>query len=158
MFALVAIGTSVPPAHARAEAALEALRKHTAWQVRAQSDIVETPAWGGATAQRFCNAAVVLETGLSAPAILRALWALELRAGRVRTLKNGPRTLDLDLLATEGCEVEAPGLALPHPGLMTRDFAREPAAEALRRGWADGRVPRAFGAAVVSGCTRFVTA
>lgn len=132
-FALVGIGASVPPAADRAEWAIDALAQTPSLDLLARSDILQTPAWGGVTAQPFANAVVVLGCSLVPDALLRLLWALEHRAGRVRGHKNGPRTLDLDILALSGMRSEAEHLKLPHPGLKTRDFARVPAAQALTR-------------------------
>jgi 2-amino-4-hydroxy-6-hydroxymethyldihydropteridine diphosphokinase len=76
----------------------------------------------------YLNAAVRLSWRGALPALLDALLALERAAGRVRTQKWGPRTLDLDILwASEACET--PALRVPHPELEQRWFALQPLLE-----------------------------
>lgn len=78
----------------------------------------------------FLNAAALLECeerGL--PALLEALLDLELRLGRVRAERWGPRAIDLDLLWAEGVVLESERLLLPHPRLAGRAFALLPLLE-----------------------------
>lgn len=65
---------------------------------------------------------VGLNTGLSAPALLCATQAIEQRLQRVRDIKNGPRTIDLDILLFDDAVIETPNLIIPHPALLQRDF------------------------------------
>jgi 2-amino-4-hydroxy-6-hydroxymethyldihydropteridine diphosphokinase len=74
----------------------------------------------------FVNAAVQLDTTLSPHALLDALLAIEQRAGRVRAERNGPRTLDLDLLHIDGVKLDDPRLTLPHPRMAERAFVLLP--------------------------------
>lgn len=77
----------------------------------------------------FLNAAVLWEGQLDPDALLGVLQRLELAAGRVRTVRWGPRTLDLDLLWVEGVRRDEPRLTLPHPRLPERAFALVPLVE-----------------------------
>ena len=77
----------------------------------------------------FINAAAVLETTLGAEALLDALLDLETRFGRHRRDRNGPRTLDLDLLLYNDSEIDQPRLTVPHPRLHLRAFVLRPLAE-----------------------------
>jgi 2-amino-4-hydroxy-6-hydroxymethyldihydropteridine diphosphokinase len=63
---------------------------------------------------------------LSPHALLDALLAIEQQAGRVRAERNGPRTLDLDLLHVEGVQLDDPQLTLPHPRMTERAFVLLP--------------------------------
>jgi len=63
----------------------------------AVSRVYRTPPWGGVAQADFLNAAAQVRTVLSPEALLEALLARELAQGRVRSVPNGPRTLDLDL-------------------------------------------------------------
>lgn len=74
----------------------------------------------------FYNAVVVLETSLTADALLQALFAIEAAQGRVREQRWGPRTLDLDLLLYGDERRSSPELTLPHPGLTQRAFVLYP--------------------------------
>jgi 2-amino-4-hydroxy-6-hydroxymethyldihydropteridine diphosphokinase len=82
----------------------------------------------------FINAAVLLNTTLTAPALLAQLLEIERNAGRQRggdtaALRWGPRVLDLDLLLYGDAVINVPGLRVPHPYLHERAFALVPLAE-----------------------------
>jgi 2-amino-4-hydroxy-6-hydroxymethyldihydropteridine diphosphokinase len=68
-------------------------------------------------------------TSLTAPALLRALQAIENAAGRERPYRNAPRTLDLDLLLYGVARIESPELTVPHPRMGHRAFVLVPLAE-----------------------------
>ncbi len=100
-------------------------------RVAARSRLYSTAPVGFADQPRFLNAAVKLETALEPGALLDALMGIEAGFGRDRSggLKNGPRTLDLDILLIEGEAVDEPGLVVPHPRLAERAFALAPLCE-----------------------------
>jgi 2-amino-4-hydroxy-6-hydroxymethyldihydropteridine diphosphokinase len=100
-------------------------------RVAATSTLYETDPEGGVPEPRYVNAAVRLETELSARALLAACLDIERRHGRIRPgdKRKLPRTIDIDLLLY-GAEVrDEPGLALPHPALLSRPFVRIPLAD-----------------------------
>lgn len=78
---------------------------------------------------RYLNAAVRIETPLAPVALLERLLEVERRFGRTRTLRWGPRTLDLDILFIFGVHLESPALTVPHPQLLERPFAIVPLLE-----------------------------
>jgi len=78
----------------------------------------------------FVNAVVSVRTALAPRELLAALHEVEAEFGRVRSLRNASRTLDLDLLAYDGAVINDPGgLVLPHPRLEERAFVLLPLAE-----------------------------
>ena len=77
----------------------------------------------------YVNAVVEIETLLSAPALLAALQRIEQLAGRERTSRNAPRTLDLDLLAYGAATMASAALVIPHPRMFERAFVLAPLAE-----------------------------
>lgn len=77
----------------------------------------------------YRNAAAEVITTLSAPDLLAVLQGIENRFGRVRTIRWGPRTLDLDLLLFGGTVSDDPALTLPHPRMHERAFVLAPLAE-----------------------------
>ena len=85
-----------------------------------------------------------------------ALLDLEQRFGRIRAERNGPRTLDLDVLLYNDLEIDLPRLTLPHPRLHLRAFVLQPLAEIApklqlpRRGPISAWLP----AVANQGCTR----
>jgi 2-amino-4-hydroxy-6-hydroxymethyldihydropteridine diphosphokinase len=89
----------------------------------------------GMTAQPpFVNAVAEVRTGLTPEALLERLHLIERMAGRRRTLRWGPRTLDLDLLDYHGLVRPPPARpVLPHPGIAQRIFVLAPAAEIAPR-------------------------
>lgn len=77
----------------------------------------------------FLNMAVAGRTGLEPLPLLRALQGIESALGRVRSFRNAPRPLDLDLLAYGQVVLAGPELTLPHPRLHLRGFVLHPLAE-----------------------------
>ncbi|MDE2223715.1 MAG: 2-amino-4-hydroxy-6-hydroxymethyldihydropteridine diphosphokinase [Xanthomonadaceae bacterium] len=110
----------------RGFAALAAL-PHTI--LRARSRLYRTPPWGVVDQPDFVNAAARLDTTLAPRELLDALLAIEASAGRVRGARNGPRTLDLDLLLYGDRAINEPDLVVPHPGLHERAFVLLPLAD-----------------------------
>lgn len=104
-------------------------------QVRASS-VIDTEPVGGPEQPAYANAVVVGRTRWSAPRLLRALHEIEAEAGRVRAVRWGPRTLDLDLIqwGIPGTDSEwlspGPALLLPHPRAHERGFVVRPWLEA----------------------------
>jgi 2-amino-4-hydroxy-6-hydroxymethyldihydropteridine diphosphokinase len=74
----------------------------------------------------FANAVAELETRLAPRPLLRELLHIEQRHGRVRSIRNGPRTLDCDLLLHDDCIMTGPELILPHPRMHERAFVLVP--------------------------------
>ena len=77
----------------------------------------------------YHNAVVAVETGLAPLAILERLQEIEYDFGRVRTSRNAPRLLDLDLVAYDDVIVDRPALIVPHPRMHERAFVLRPMAE-----------------------------
>jgi 2-amino-4-hydroxy-6-hydroxymethyldihydropteridine diphosphokinase len=118
--AYVALGSNLDDPRQQVLDAMMALAQLPETTVAQRSLLYRTPPWGITGQPPFVNAVVELETGLSPHALLDALLDLEQRAGRVRAVRNGPRTLDLDLLHVDE------RLSLPHPRMMDRAFVLLP--------------------------------
>ena len=132
--AAIALGSNLGdrPAHLDgAIAGLESLGK-----VVGRSSVYETAPVGGPEQGPYLNAVVVLDTELAAPALLEAMLAIERAAGRVRDVRWGPRTIDLDLIVYGDEQIDLPGLTVPHPRAAERRFVLEPLAEV----WPDARL------------------
>ena len=94
------------------------------------SSAIETPPVGGPPGQGpYLNAAAELATHLAPRALLARLLEVERSLGRERREKNGPRTIDLDLLLYDALVLDEPGLTLPHPRMHERRFVLAPLAE-----------------------------
>ena len=81
---------------------------------------------GGPGQGAYLNAVVQAETALDPAEVLSSCLAVERDAGRVRSVANAPRTLDLDLLLYGDAVLSGPGLTVPHPRLHERAFALVP--------------------------------
>lgn len=100
-------------------------------EVVAWSSLYATEPVGFSEQPGFVNAVAAVETGLGAEAVLEELLQLERRFGRDRSsgVRNGPRSLDLDLLLLGELAMETEQLKLPHPRLAERRFVLTPLVE-----------------------------
>jgi len=78
---------------------------------------------------KFLNAVAIFETSLDPFEFSRLMHGIEDALGRKRTVKNGPRTIDIDLVDFGGIEIDTPELVLPHPRAAEREFVTRPLAE-----------------------------
>lgn len=97
--------------------------------ITARSSVYETEPVGGPAQGAYLNAVVQAETALDPEAVLASCLGVERDLGRVRGVKNAPRTLDLDLLLYGGLVVNTPALAVPHPRMHERRFVLVPLLE-----------------------------
>lgn len=77
----------------------------------------------------FLNQAIALETSLAPLALLKETQKIENTLGRVRTVRFGPRTIDIDILLYDDVVAETPELTLPHPRMLERRFVLQPLSE-----------------------------
>jgi len=127
----IALGSNLGDRRGTLAGAVEALRATPGIAVRLVSPILETAPVGGPAGQGpYLNGVLVAETELTARALLGVLQAVEVRYGRDRTRepRNGPRTLDLDLLSFGTQRIREPDLVVPHPRMEERVFVLEPMA------------------------------
>jgi 2-amino-4-hydroxy-6-hydroxymethyldihydropteridine diphosphokinase len=90
------------------------------------SSLYETAAWGKTDQADFLNQVLLLETNLSPRQLLQAILSIEEKGGRIRTVKNAPRTIDIDILFYNDLVLDEPGLTIPHPRIPDRRFVLEP--------------------------------
>jgi dihydropteroate synthase len=79
----------------------------------------------------FINTVVLLRTGLPPQELLKCCQAIENSLGRVRSIPNGPRTCDIDILDYQGYVSDLEHLKLPHPLILERDFVVKPLMDIL---------------------------
>lgn len=134
--AYVALGANLGDARAALRRAVQALGGLPRTTVRQVSGLYKTAPLdtdcgneAPAPGSDYLNAVMALETGLTAPALLDALQAIESQAGRERPYRNAPRTLDLDLLLYGSARIDSTRLTVPHPRMMQRAFVLVPLAE-----------------------------
>lgn len=136
MRAAIGLGSNVGDRLGHLRQALEALE--ALGEVEAISSLYETEPVGGPDQGPFLNAVVVIDTDLEPRELLAALHRIEVDAGRVRDVRWGPRTLDLDLLVVEGRLVADEDLQVPHPRAAERRFVLAPLSEV----WPDAPIGR----------------
>lgn len=90
------------------------------------SSLYETAPWGKTDQPDFLNQVLLIETKRSPAELLKALLQIEEKGGRIRTVKNAPRTIDIDILFYNRSVIEEPGLTIPHPRIADRRFVLEP--------------------------------
>ena len=132
MRAIVSLGSNVEPRARYLERALSALSALPDTRLVKASSVVETEPVGVPpefAAQKFLNQVAVFESDLGPQEFSRRMHAIEDELGRVRTVRNGPRTIDLDLIDFGGIRLDSPELTLPHPRAAERDFVLNPLAE-----------------------------
>ena len=130
--AIVSLGSNIEPRAdylKRAIAALSALPETTFVKASSvlETDPVDVPSEFAEL--KFLNQAAVFETKLDPFDFSRRMHAIEDDLGRVRTVRNGPRTIDIDLIDFGGQVINTPELTLPHPRAHFRDFVQTPLRE-----------------------------
>lgn len=97
--------------------------------IKKASSIYETAAWGVTNQPNFYNQALELHTNITPIELMKKLLLIENKMGRVRTIKMGPRIIDIDILLIENFICNTDVLQLPHPALPLRKFALTALAE-----------------------------
>ncbi len=121
--AVLALGANIGSPGEALQAAVDAMRP---WLIGV-SPVYRTPAWGPVEQPDYLNAVIIVDD----PDALAAAWlsraqAAEQAAGRVRDIRWGPRTLDVDVIDVDGLSSADPQLTLPHPRAADRAFVLVP--------------------------------
>ncbi|MFT4613067.1 MAG: 2-amino-4-hydroxy-6-hydroxymethyldihydropteridine diphosphokinase [Bacteroidia bacterium] len=124
--AYIALGSNLEEPLQQLHSALRALNALPETALVKASSIYQSAAVGPGDQPDYLNAAVLLDTRLGPQPLLVALLAIEDEQGRQRTVRWGPRTLDLDLLLYDHVTMNTHCLTLPHPRLRERDFVLYP--------------------------------
>ena len=137
--AVVALGSNVGDRLRQMEAAIKALDRLLRTRVLAVSRFYVTDPFDVPEPQEdYLNACVKLETDLGAHVLLGACLGIEAGMGKVRTYRNAPRLIDLDLLLYDGERYNDQDLTLPHPGILQRAFVMVPLRDLYPEGVALG--------------------
>ena len=130
--AIVSLGSNIEPRADYLKRAVSALSSLPETRFVKASSVIETepvdvpPEFA---ALKFLNQVAVFETALDPFDFSRRMHAIEDDLGRVRTVRNGPRTIDIDLIDFGGQDINTPELTLPHPRAHLRSFVQEPLKE-----------------------------
>jgi len=96
-----------------------------------RSQIYESLPWGFRPQPLFLNQVVAIDTSLSPLELLRIIKNIEARMGRRKTIRYGPRKIDIDILMIEGRSYQDEDLIIPHSHLPHRPFAHLPLRELI---------------------------
>ena len=124
----LSLGSNQGDRHSWLTQAIALLNKN-AGKVIGVSGYYETKAWGLTDQPDFINICLLLETELEVMYLLKVIQDTETALGRERTIKWGPRTLDIDILFYNNDIVETRDLIVPHPFIQQRRFVLAPLAE-----------------------------
>jgi 2-amino-4-hydroxy-6-hydroxymethyldihydropteridine diphosphokinase len=121
--AVLSLGSNLGDRFGRLQAAVDGF----AGVIRAVSPVYETAPWGGVPQPDFLNAVIIVsDPDTDAWGWLRRGQRLEDASGRVREVRWGPRTLDVDVVTVDGVTSDHPDLRLPHPGTADRATVLRP--------------------------------
>lgn len=127
--AYIAVGSNLGNREEHIAGALRALKEHPLIVLKKSSELIVTKPYGGVEQEDFLNGVLEIETLLGPEQLLEALHEIENAAGRKRTVRWGPRTLDLDILFYDRLCYESKDLRIPHVDLENRTFVLRPMAE-----------------------------
>ena len=129
---LVSLGSNIEPREDYLNRAIAALSSLPETRFVKASSVIETEPVDVPSefaALKFLNQVAIFETNLDPFDFSARMHAVEDSLGRVRTVRNGPRTIDIDLIDFDGQVIDTSELTLPHPRAHLRDFVLRPLAE-----------------------------
>lgn len=129
MKALISFGSNLGDKVANCREAVRRICRSEGITVLRQSSLYQTDPVGMKDQDRFVNGMVAVETDLPPEELLNRLLAIETEMGRVRTVRWGPRIIDLDLIGYGEQVVRSETLTLPHPEAAHRRFVLVPLQE-----------------------------
>ncbi len=118
----IGIGSNLGDRQGNINKAMSYLKDSDDIEVTKVSSIYETEPIGGPPQGKFLNGVIEVDTDLSPLDLLDRLLKIEMKLGRVRSLKNGPRTIDLDILLYNDTQINNERLVIPHPHMQEREF------------------------------------
>ena len=127
--AYIALGSNMQNPAQQLRCAVNALNHLPDSRVEKTSSVYRSAAVGPGTQPDYLNAVLLLATDLPPIPLLDALQQIELDQGRVRSVRWGPRTLDLDLLLYGDLQINTARLTIPHAAMNQRNFVLYPLSE-----------------------------
>lgn len=129
MFCYIGIGSNLGDREKYIKNAIEKLKKTEGVEVKKISSIYETEPVGGMKQGKYLNGVIKIETWLKPHDLMTKLQEIEKQSGRIRSVKNAPRTMDLDILLYGDKKIDESGLKIPHPKMYEREFVMKPLKE-----------------------------
>ncbi|MDR0318891.1 MAG: 2-amino-4-hydroxy-6-hydroxymethyldihydropteridine diphosphokinase [Nitrososphaerota archaeon] len=124
--AVLSLGSNIGDRAQNMQKALEMLTDSDDIIILNKSKLYETEPVGYADQEKFYNAAIFIETALNPFDLYLKIKDIENTLGRKTTFRWGPRIIDIDIIAYEGCTINTKGLTLPHKEYMQRAFVLKP--------------------------------
>ena len=123
--AYLLLGSNMENPLEQLNAAINHIQKRTG-KIIQQSGLYATAPWGNSDQPDFLNKIIVISTALTATETLQSILAIERMMGRVRTIKNAPRIIDIDILFFNDEVIQQHDLLVPHPEIQNRRFVLTP--------------------------------
>ncbi len=124
--AYIALGSNMGEKKNYLELALKAMDETAGIKVVKKSSVIQTKPWGNVNQDDFLNAVAEIETYLKPAELMTELLRIEKELDRVREIKWGPRTIDLDIVLFDDVISNDEYVILPHPLMHLRKFVLEP--------------------------------
>ncbi len=125
----IGLGSNQGDAIANLREALKLMEGINGLRIIAVSSLYLTEPLGHSDQPWFHNCVAAIDTELSPGQLLKKLQQIENTLGRVRTVRWGPRTIDLDILLYNELRLDSENLTIPHPRMAERAFVMVPLAE-----------------------------
>ena len=126
--AFIGIGSNLGDPHANIQQALKLINTKNTYVLKT-SQIYETTPISNIPQNNYLNCVTQIKTLLAPPQLMQFLLGIEQELKRVRTVKNGPRTIDLDILLFNNCVLNTELVTIPHPRMHKRLFVLIPLCE-----------------------------
>lgn len=123
---VIAVGANLGDAEHVVAHALSELGERLEGDLEARSSLFRTAPVGGPEQPEFINAVAIVHSFLQPRDVLGRLQVMEEEAGRIRDVRWGPRTLDLDLIVADDAVIDDADLTIPHPRAHERAFVLVP--------------------------------
>ena len=127
---VLSLGSNIGDRHAHLDEAVQELERLEV-RVLQRSSIYESEPVGFTGQDEFLNQVLIVGTDKTPSELLETCFEVERHMGRIRTIKNGPRTIDVDILFYRDEILSLDQLLLPHPRIADRRFILEPLAELI---------------------------
>lgn len=123
--AYLLLGSNMGKSREQLQNSIKHIEKNIGPVIRS-SALYATAAWGKTDQPEFLNQIIIIETQLTAAETLKSILAIEKIMGRVRTVKNAPRIIDIDILFFNKEIIQQKDLIIPHPEIQNRRFVLIP--------------------------------
>ncbi len=133
----LALGSNEGDALGNLRHAVQLLSAHPQIEIEAKSKIYRTQSVEGGGPKDFLNAALRGSTPLTPRELLDAIQIIEGKLGRPQPPRNGPRSIDIDILLFGELEIQEANLTIPHPRMNRRAFVLKPLLDVLEGGWVE---------------------